>query len=49
MEKEGKQPCGHRLAGCYFGNNLSILALVTSDRIVYKLKNKKIDWFNEFK
>ena len=27
----------------------SILALVASDRIVYKLKNKKIDWRNEFK
>jgi hypothetical protein len=32
-----------------FGNNLSILALVSSDRIVYKLKNKKIDLRNEFK
>ena len=27
----------------------SILALIASDRIVYKLKNKKIDWGNEFK
>ena len=27
----------------------SILTLVASDRIVYKLKNTKIDWRNEFK
>ena len=27
----------------------SVLTLVASDRIVYKLKNKKIDWRNEFK
>jgi hypothetical protein len=27
----------------------SILTLVVSDRIVYKLRNKKIDWHNEFK
>jgi hypothetical protein len=27
----------------------SILALIASDRIVYKLKNKKIDWRKEFK
>ena len=27
----------------------SILSLVASDRLVYKLKNRKIDWRNEFK
>jgi hypothetical protein len=27
----------------------SILTLVASDRIVYKLKNRKIDWRYEFK
>jgi hypothetical protein len=27
----------------------SILSLVASDRLVYKLKNTKIDWRNEFK
>ena len=27
----------------------SILSLVASDRLVYKLKNRKIDWHNEFK
>jgi hypothetical protein len=27
----------------------SILALIASDTIVYKLKNKKIGWRNEFK
>jgi hypothetical protein len=27
----------------------SILSLVASDRLVHKLKNRKIDWRNEFK
>jgi hypothetical protein len=27
----------------------SLLSLVASDRLVYKLKNRKIDWRNEFK
>ena len=27
----------------------SILSLVASDKLVYKLKNRKIDWRNEFK